>query len=252
MVNLKEQHEPDIYRAANHFGSILENVSYNEKTREIDFCDSSITENTRGSYSLDVLTRVYNQTKQAEAPKSIIFLVADAFGALPALAKLDAWQMQYHFISGYTAKLAGTEIGITEPQATFSACFGAPFMPRPASVYAGMLAEMAEKHDVSVWILNTGWTKGGYGKGERFPIPVSRCLLQAIQSRKLDKVEMKKHPIFGFEVPVAVPGVEAQWLEFPEGPQVMDLAKRFIANAEQKSGAFTDEIIELGGPKLFS
>ncbi|MCB0367839.1 MAG: phosphoenolpyruvate carboxykinase (ATP), partial [Bdellovibrionales bacterium] len=195
LINLQESHEPDIFQAANKFGSILENVCFNETTREIDFCDDTITENTRGSYSLDVLSRVYDQSKEAKPPKSVIFLTADAFGALPAVARLNEWQAQYHFISGYTAKLAGTEIGVTEPQATFSACFGAPFMPRPANVYANMLAEMSKKYDVTVWLLNTGWTKGGYGKGERFPIPVSRRLLKAIQSGELNNVEMKKHPV---------------------------------------------------------
>ncbi|MCC7405988.1 MAG: phosphoenolpyruvate carboxykinase (ATP) [Bdellovibrionales bacterium] len=250
LINLKESHEPDIYQAANKFGSILENVAFNEHTREIDFCDSSITENTRGSYSLDVLTRVFDQTQEAKPPKSIVFLTADAFGALPAVARLNPWQAQYHFISGYTAKLAGTEIGVTEPQAAFSACFGAPFMPRSPSVYAGMMAEMAKKYDVTVWLLNTGWTKGGYGKGERFPIPVSRRLLRAIQSGELNKVQMQKHPIFGFDVPVEVPGVDPEWLSFPQGPQVMELAKRFIANAESKKSAFTAEIVENGGPKV--
>ena len=252
LINLKETHEPDIFRAANRFGSILENVCFNEGTREIDFCDDTITENTRGSYSLEVLSRVYDQSKEANSPKSVIFLTADAFGALPAVARLDEWQTQYHFISGYTAKLAGTEIGVVKPQVTFSACFGAPFMPRPPSVYAAMLSKMAKKYDVTVWLLNTGWTKGGYEKGERFPIPVSRCLLRAIQSGELNQAKMKKHPVFGFEVPVSIPGIEDEWLSFSEGPQVIELAKYFIDNANNKKSSFTDEIRDRGGPKLIN
>ena len=181
-----------------------------------------------------------------------MFLTADAFGALPAVAKLNPWQAQYHFISGYTAKVAGTEIGVVEPQATFSACFGAPFMPRSPKVYAKMLADMMEKYDVSVWMLNTGWTKGGYGKGERFPIPTSRKLLQCIQNGELNKVEMKTHPVFGFQVPVNVPGIENEWLTIPEGPQVLELANRFLKNAEAKKSSFSDNMITLGGPALLN
>lgn len=252
LINLKEKQEPEIFRAANHFGSILENVSFNEATREIDFADGSITENTRGSYSLDALARVYDQSRQAQPPRSIVFLVADAFGALPALARLNPWQAQYHFISGYTAKVAGTEIGITEPQATFSPCFGAPFMPRPANVYAGLLGELAEKNQVSIWILNTGWFGGGYGQGERFPIPVSRQLLNAIQTGALDSAPTIKHPIFGFEIPKEAPRIESHWLQIPNGAQVMALAQKFIANAEKNKAAFTPQIIELGGPRILS
>jgi len=251
LINLSKEDEPEIYSAANRSGSILENVVFNEETKKIDFCDSKYTENTRASYDIKALSNVYDQNKEAEHPKSIIFLTADAFGGLPAVAKLDEWQAQYHFISGYTAKVAGTEIGVVEPEATFSACFGAPFMPRPAGVYGELLAKLIKEHNVSVWLLNTGWVKG-YGNSDRFPIPVSRALLTAIQSGSLNDVEMKKHPVFGFQVPVEVPGVDKQWFEVPEGPQVMALAKKFMANAEANSKTISKEVIEKGGPMIWS
>ncbi|RME14389.1 MAG: phosphoenolpyruvate carboxykinase (ATP) [Bdellovibrio sp.] len=249
LIRLSQKDEPEIYKAANRFGAILENVAFNPETREIDFFDDSITENTRASYPLEALDCVYDQTKEAEAPRSIVFLTADAFGALPAVAKLDSWQAQYHFISGYTAKVAGTEIGVKEPQATFSACFGAPFMPRPASVYGDLLAQYMERSGASVWLLNTGWVKG-YGKSDRFPIPVSRSLLKAIQSGELDKAPMETHPIFGFQVPTSVPGVDSQWLEIPLGEATRDLAKRFIDNANALGSAISKEVIQKGGPHI--
>lgn len=249
LIKLDSEKEPDIYRAANRFGSILENVCFNPETREIDFCDESVTENTRASYPIGALDKVYKQDREAQPPKTIVFLTADAFGALPAVARLDEWQAQYHFISGYTAKVAGTEIGVTEPQATFSSCFGAPFMPRPASVYGELLAKLVKEHGATVWLLNTGWTNGGYGQGERFPIPVSRDLLTAIQSGELNQCPMKKHPVFGFDVPTEVPGVDSQFLNIPEGEAVNRLAAKFIENAKSKGASFTDQVIDLGGPR---
>ena len=247
MIDLDPSKEPDIFKAVNRFGSILENVCFNEKTRQIDFYDDSLTENTRASYSIDALDKVFDQNAEAKPPKSIVFLTADAFGALPAVAQLNEWQAQYHFISGYTAKVAGTEIGVTEPKATFSVCFGAPFMPRPASVYGKLLAELIKKHNVSVWLLNTGWTKGGYGRGDRFPIPVSRRLLAGIQKGELNHVPKVKHPIFGFDVPTEAPGVDSSYLVIPEGPQVLDLARKFATNAKTQSCSISPEIIDCGG-----
>ena len=251
LIDLDASKEPDIFRAANRFGSVLENVYFDEKTRKIDFCDGRLTENTRASYSMAALDKVFNQNVEAQPPRSIVFLTADAFGALPAVARLDEWQAQYHFISGYTAKVAGTEIGVTEPKATFSACFGAPFMPRAASVYGALLANLVKKYEVSVWLLNTGWT-GGYGQGDRFPIPVSRYLLTGIQSGELEKVQRVKHPIFGFEVPTEAPGVESQYLAIPKGPQVVELAHKFIENAKAKSTSISKDIIDRGGPKILN
>ncbi len=245
LINLSEKNEPDIWRAANRKGSILENVCVNDSTGEIDFCSDMYTENTRASYSIEALEKVFDQSKEANPPKSIIFLTADAFGALPAVARLNEWQAQYHFISGYTAKVAGTEIGVVEPEATFSACFGAPFMPRAPKVYAELLAKLCKEHNVPVWIVNSGWV-GGYKDGERFPIPVSRSLLTAIQNGELNGVEMIRHPIFGFDVPVAVDGVDSQWLKIPEGPQVRELAQKFITNAGTCD--IPEEVCDQGGP----
>jgi phosphoenolpyruvate carboxykinase (ATP) len=249
LINLDPNKEPEIYKAANKQGSILENVCYDDDNQRIDFYDDTITENTRGSYSIESLEHVYNQQKESQHPKSIVFLTADAFGALPAIAKLDSWQTQYHFISGYTAKVAGTEIGIVEPEATFSACFGAPFMPRPSHIYATLLAKLVEEHKVNVWLLNTGWVKG-YGNGERFPIDVSRKLLDAIQTNQINLSEMQKHPVFGFNVPTSINGIDSKWLEIPSGEKVFTLAKKFIDNAERNKQSLTEAIVDKGGPKI--
>ena len=204
LIDLDPTKEPDIYKASNSFGSILENVAFNAATRDIDFSSSLLTENTRGSYRLSSLGKTFIQTKEAQPPKTIVFLTADAFGALPAVARLNSKQAQFHFLSGYTAKVAGTEMGVKEPVAAFSTCFGAPFMPRTPHQYAQLLEDLVKQHGTSVWILNTGWTSGGYGKGPRFPIPVSRQLLTMIQSGELNSAKMVKHPIFGFDVPTGV------------------------------------------------
>jgi len=246
LIALDPEKEPDIYRAVNQPGAILENVMMNDQGI-VDYDDDSKTENTRGSYCLSTLSNVFNQKQEAQPPKAVIFLMADAFGAMPAVARLNPSQAQYHFMSGYTAKVAGTEIGVTEPKAAFSACFGAPFMPRPVAEYAKMLTDRMDKHNTSVWILNTGWTNGGYGKGPRFPIKVSRIILSAIQSGQLDEVEMSIHPVFGFEVPKRVEGVEDKYLEIPKGESVQKLAQLFIENANKKQ--FPKEVIEQGGPK---
>ncbi len=253
LINLSERAEPQIYHAANQFGSILENVVASEESRKIDFTDSTKTENTRGSYDIKSLENCYNQNVEVEKPETVIFLTADAFGALPAVAKLDSFQAQYHFISGYTAKVAGTELGVTEPEATFSACFGAPFMPRHPSEYGKLLAEKIKKNNTSVWLLNTGWTNGGYGKGPRFPIRVSRELLRAIQTGKLDQQEMVRHPVFGFMVPTACPGIDASYLQIPQGTAVIELAQKFIQNMESiGSKVVSPEVILKGGPALGS
>ncbi len=244
LINLSKSAEPEIYKAANRFGSILENVVADDSTRSIDFNNGEKTENTRGSYDISALEKCFNQNQESDKPNTVVFLTADAFGALPAVAKLDSWQAQYHFISGYTAKVAGTELGVTEPQATFSACFGAPFMPRHPSEYAKLMAKCIEENNATVWILNTGWTNGGYGKGPRFPIRVSRELLKAIQSGKLDQQPMVKHPTFGFMVPTSCPGVDENYLQIPEGPSVTELAKKFINNMERVgAGAVSHDVI---------
>jgi phosphoenolpyruvate carboxykinase (ATP) len=228
LIDLKKETEPEIFAAVNKFGAIQENVVFDSQTRLVDYNNRSITENTRGSYPLEFLSKIYQQA--AAEPRTIVFLTADAFGALPAVARLTPEQAQYHFVSGYTAKVAGTELGVKEPKAVFSTCFGAPFMPRSPLVYAKMLAERAQKVGASFWLLNTGWTQGGYGKGARFPLHVSRTLLAKIQSGELEKVTTKKHPVFGFEVPQSCNGLENEWLKIPEGHAVQELRTKFEAN----------------------
>jgi len=248
LINLSPENEPEIFKATNRFGAILENVVVDTNTRTPDFFDISKTENTRGSYPITALENVFNQNIESNQPKSIIFLTADAFGALPAVAHLNFWQSQYHFVSGYTAKIAGTEIGIKEPQATFSACFGAPFMPRHPFEYAKLLAEFAKKYNVSVWLLNTGWTGGDYHTGKRFPIKISRIILAAIQNGTLAQQPMFKHPVFGFEVPKSCPGVENKWLKIPTGASVIELGKKFDINIKKFENKLDKQVVTLGGP----
>ena len=230
----------------------MENVTVDANTRKPDFFDKSKTENTRGSYKLSALSKVYEQTREAKAPKRIIFLTADAFGALPAVARLDHWQTQYHFMSGYTAKVAGTELGVTEPKAAFSACFGAPFMPRSPSVYASLLAKKVAESGASVWLLNTGWVGGYEQGGKRFPLKITRALLQMIQTGELDQATMVKHPIFGFEVPANVAGIDSQYLQIPTGPAVEKLAALFDKNMDKFKNPEALEIRRKGGPRVAS
>lgn len=247
LINLDPEKEPEIYRASNQEGAILENVVLDGEGN-VDYNDGSKTENTRGSYSITALDTVFDQTREATPPKSIVFLAADAFGALPAVARLDRWQAQYHFISGYTAKVAGTEIGVVEPQAVFSACFGGPFMPRQADVYSSLLSRLAEEQGASIWLLNTGWIEGGYKSGKRFPLPETRKILRAIQSGEMAKQPTVTHPVFGFEVPTSCDGIDSKWFEIPEGPQVEHLADLFRANMDKVGSSIDSEIITRGGP----
>ncbi len=249
LINLTEEREPDIFRAVRRFGSLLENVVFDETHREPDFAAIDYTENTRGSYKLGSLERVFDQKAEAAHPDTIVFLTADAFGALPAVARLDEWQMRYHFMSGFTAKVAGTEIGIKEPKAAFSACFGAPFMPRAASVYANLLAKKARETGANVWLLNTGWV-GGYQNGKRFPLPLTRRILELIQTGEIEQGGFVKHPIFGFDVPKSASGIEPELLASPVGPQVEDLARRFVANQAKFKDADAQEICAKGGPSM--
>lgn len=250
LIDLKADKEPEIWNAVNRFGAILENVEMNPEDRSVDFASRSRAENTRGSYPIEALGKIYPQDREAEAPRTIVFLTSDAFGAMPSVARLDSAQAQYHFISGYTAKVAGTEMGIKEPQAAFSHCFGAPFMPRHASVYAKLLTSRAEKAGASIWLLNTGWTGGGYGKGNRFPLDISRKILTAIQSGQLAKEPVKKHPTFGFEVPTRCPGIDSRYLDIPSGEPVQGLAERFKKNMERFSESLDKRTVTEGGPRV--
>lgn len=249
LINLTEEREPDIYRAVHRFGSIMENIDFNDEMRAPDFASTVHTENTRGSYKLTSLERVFDQQAEAAHPETIVFLTADAFGALPAVARLDEWQMRYHFMSGFTAKVAGTEIGIKEPKAAFSACFGAPFMPRSPSVYANLLAKKVAETGASVWLLNTGWV-GGFQKGQRFPLALTRRLLELVQTGELERGQFTKHPIFGFDVPTSAAGIDRELLACPVGPQVEELAKRFAANQEKFRDDEAREICVKGGPSV--
>ena len=206
MIRLSEEAEPEIYATTRMFGTVLENVVMDPDTRELDFDDASLAENSRGAYPIDFIPNT-SEKNLGPVPSHVIMLTADAFGVLPPIARLTPEQAMYHFLSGYTAKVAGTEIGVTEPQATFSTCFGAPFMPRHPSVYGNLLKERIAKGGVQCWLLNTGWTGGKYGVGSRMPIKATRALLNAALDGKMDDVAYRKDANFGFEVPVHVPAL---------------------------------------------
>lgn len=204
-INLSEKNEPEVFNAIRP-GALVENTTFYPNSDRINFNDPSITENTRVSYPLSYIV---NRVPEAKGgiPDNIIFLTCDAFGVLPPVSKLTTEQALYYFLNGYTAKVAGTEEGITEPKATFSACFGAPFMPLHPMVYAKMLEEKISKHHVKVWMVNTGWTGGGYGVGERIPLKTSRAIINAVLTDQLEKVDYKKEEVFGLDVPTHCPGV---------------------------------------------
>jgi phosphoenolpyruvate carboxykinase (ATP) len=207
MIRLSPEAEPEIYATTRRFGTVLENVVMDPVTRELDLDDATLAENTRGAYPIDFIPNC-SADNMGPVPKNVIFLTADAFGVLPPIARLTPEQAMYHFLSGYTAKVAGTEIGVTEPEATFSTCFGAPFMARFPWVYGNLLKERIAKGGVHCWLVNTGWTGGKYGVGSRMPIKATRALLNAAIDGSLASVEYRKDPNFGFEVPVSVPGVD--------------------------------------------
>lgn len=204
-IDLDADREPQIYNAIK-FGAMLENIGFQQDGVTPDYFDASITQNTRVSYPITHIPGASTDGTGAH-PKDIFFLTCDAFGVLPPISRLDAGQAMYHFLSGYTAKVAGTEVGVTEPQATFSACFGAPFMPLPPTDYAEMLAEKVEQHGVRIWLVNTGWTGGGYGVGTRMKLKHTRTMIRAAMNGDLDGAPMHKDPVFGLHSPTACPGV---------------------------------------------
>ena len=216
MIRLSEEAEPEIYATTRMFGTVLENVVMDPVTRELDFDDNSLAENTRGAYPIDYIPNT-SEHNLGPVPTNVVMLTADAFGVLPPIARLTPEQAMYHFLSGYTAKVAGTEIGVTEPEATFSTCFGAPFMPRHPSVYGNLLKERIASGGVQCWLLNTGWTGGKYGVGHRMPIKATRALLNAALDGDLDPensaVEYRTDPNFGFDVPVSVPVLAEQGID---------------------------------------
>jgi phosphoenolpyruvate carboxykinase (ATP) len=239
VIRLSAEAEPEIFRTTHTFGTVLENVMVDENG-VLDLDDDTKTENTRAAYRLEQIANAL-PTKRAGHPSSVVFLTADAFGILPPVARLTREQALFYFLSGFTAKLAGTEVGVTEPQPTFSACFGAPFLPQPPSAYARMLGQKLEAHRATVWLVNTGWTGGPFGEGERMPIAATRALLHSALKGKLDGVEYRKDPIFGFDVPREVPGVESSLLDprstwrDPEAydRKARELARKFHENFER-------------------
>ena len=210
-IRLSAKGEPEIYAATRMFGTVLENVVLDPATRAPDFDSDKITENTRASYPIHYIPN-HVANGSGGHPKNVVFLTADAFGVLPPIARLTAEQAMYHFLSGYTAKVAGTERGVTEPSATFSACFGAPFLPLHPGVYAKMLGERIARHGARVWLVNTGWTGGAYGTGSRMKLSHTRAMVTAALSGALDRAEYVTDPVFGIEVPTAVPGVASEVL----------------------------------------
>jgi phosphoenolpyruvate carboxykinase (ATP) len=211
-IRLSAEAEPEIFGASKRFGTVLENVALAPVTREPDFDDETNTENTRSAYPLAFIPNA-SPTGRAGQPKNIVMLAADAFGVMPPIAKLTPAQAMYHFLSGYTAKVAGTERGITEPTPEFSACFGSPFLPRHPSEYGALLKQLIDEHDVACWLVNTGWTGGPYGVGKRMPIKATRALLTAALDGSLAEAEFRTDPYFGFAVPVSVPGVDSAILD---------------------------------------
>ena len=243
MIRLSAEAEPEIFATTRRFGTVLENVVIDPETREIDLDDNRLAENSRGSYPIDFIPNT-SKDNLGPVPRNIIMLTADAFGILPPISKLTPDQAMYHFLSGYTARVAGTEIGVTEPEATFSTCFGAPFMPRHPSVYGNLLKERIARGEVNCWLVNTGWTGGSAGSGgtgKRMPIKVTRALLNAALDGSLNQAEFRKDPFFGFAVPVHVPGVEDRLLDprstWPDpaayDAQARKLVQMFIENFAQ-------------------
>jgi phosphoenolpyruvate carboxykinase (ATP) len=212
MIRLSAESEPEIFATTTRFGTVLENVVMDETDRTLDLDDATLAENSRGVYPIDFIPNA-SERNMGPVPKNLIMLTADAFGVLPPIARLTPDQAMYHFLSGYTAKVAGTEIGVTEPEATFSTCFGAPFMPRHPSVYGNLLKQRIAEGSVDCWLVNTGWTGGKYGVGHRMPIKATRALLNAAIDGSLKAGQFRRDPNFGFEVPVSVAGVDPAILD---------------------------------------
>lgn len=211
-IRLSPEFEPEIYAASQRFGAVLENVRFDPTTRRVDFDDAARTENSRIAYPMEFISNAAQDGRSGH-PGNIVMLTCDAFGVLPPIARLDPSQAMYHFISGYTARVAGTERGISEPQAVFSTCFGAPFMPRRPGEYGALLRERIQRHGVNCWLVNTGWSGGAYGVGKRMPIALTRALLRAALHGGLARVPFRRDPFFGFETPVAAPGLDPSLLD---------------------------------------
>jgi len=239
-ISLSPKAEPEIYATTSMFGTVIENMVFDPETLELDFEDDSLTANMRCAYPLEAIPNA-SDTGMGGHPKNIIMLTCDAFGVLPPIARLSPAQAMYHFLSGFTAKVAGTERGVTEPEPTFSTCFGAPFMPRRPEVYGKLLQEKIASHGATCWLVNTGWTGGAHGHGHRMPIRVTRDLLHVALDGSLNEATFRKDVHFGFDVPVTVPGIDGQLLD-PRATwadkaaydaQARKLVGMFAANFEQ-------------------
>ena len=253
VIRLSAKGEPEIFATTRMFGTILENVVVDPATRFFDLDDDSITENTRGSYPIAYIPNA-SRDGLGNHPRDVVFLTADAFGVLPPISRLSLEQARYYFLSGYTAKVAGTERGVTEPEATFSVCFGAPFLPLPPKVYSKMLGERITKHESRVWLVNTGWTGGAYGDGERMKLPYTRAMLRAAVEGKLDEVQTRREPIFGLEIPRECPEVPSEILNprdtWSDGraydDQARELAMMFKENFKRFAADVPEEVRRAG------
>jgi phosphoenolpyruvate carboxykinase (ATP) len=249
VIKLSAEAEPDIYRTTRMFGTVLENVVYDAETRALDLDDASKTENTRAAYPLESIPNIMPEG-YAGHPQNIIMLTADAFGVLPPVSRLTPEQAMYHFLSGYTAKVAGTERGVKEPEATFSTCFGAPFMVLHPGVYADLLGKKMSEHKANCWLVNTGWSGGPYGEGQRMKISYTRAMIRAILNGSLADVETKPDPIFGLNIPVACPDVPPEVLiprntwkdQTAYDEKARDLARRFNENFKKYSDGVSEAV----------
>ncbi len=253
LIKLSPAAEPEIFGTTKRFGSVLENVAMDAHSRQIDLDDASFTENTRGAYPIHFIPNA-SESGVGGHPRNVVFLTADAFGVLPPISRLSKAQAMYHYLLGYTAKVAGTEKGVTEPTPNFSACYGAPFLPLHPGRYATLLGEKIDRHDVKVWLVNTGWSGGGYGEGERIAIRHTRAMVNAALSGALDNVATRTHPIFGLDMPTACPEVPAEILDpvntwsdpAKYREQAVKVARSFVENFATYADQVSEEVRRAG------
>jgi phosphoenolpyruvate carboxykinase (ATP) len=246
VIDISPEDEPEIFNSI-RFGTVLENVCYDEHSREVDYTDKSVTANTRASYPVDIIPNAKIPAICGH-PSNVIFLTCDAFGVLPPVSKLSPAQAMYHFINGYTAKIPGTEVGVQEPNATFSACYGAPFMVWHPFRYAELLAEKLRKHNVATWLINTGWTGGAFGKGQRFKLKYTRAMVDAVHSGALAKADTIEDPIFGLTIPLTCPEVPAEvlqpWQTWSSRDQYDATARKLAGLFQENFQQFADDVNE--------